>query len=92
MAEGRGKKQKSPTRLHERGRCANVCEIRLFALNRCLGSKHYLEDFENLDITQVRGLHFSFRIDFEAALAFRKARGEYLREYQYQPLEVEVYI
>jgi len=46
----------------------------------------------NLDITEVRGLCFSFSIDFEAALAFRRARGDYLREYQYQPLEVEVYI
>ena len=51
-----------------------------------------MEDFENLDITQVRGLCFTLRIDFEAALAFRRARGEYLREYQYEPLEVEVYI
>ena len=62
------------------------------AFNGRLRGNHYLEDFENLDITEVRGLCFSFSVDFEAALAFRKARGEYLREYQYQPLEVEVYI
>jgi hypothetical protein len=40
----------------------------------------------------IRWLCFSFKIDFEEALAFRRERGEYLREYQYEPLEVEVYI
>jgi hypothetical protein len=41
---------------------------------------------------RVCGLWFSFKIDFEAALAFRRARGEYLREYQYEPLVVEVWV
>jgi hypothetical protein len=47
---------------------------------------------KNLDFTRVCGLWFSFEIDYKAALAFRRARGEYLREYQYEPLTVEVYI
>jgi hypothetical protein len=57
-----------------------------------LGGKDSLNDFKNLDSMRVCGLGFSFKIDFESALAFRRSRGEYLREYQYEPLEIEVYI
>jgi hypothetical protein len=51
-----------------------------------------LEELKNVDFMRVCGIGFSFKIDFAAALAFRRARGEYLREYQYEPLEVEVWV
>jgi hypothetical protein len=51
-----------------------------------------LEELKNVDSMRVCGIGFKFGIDFEAALAFRRARGEYLREYQYEPLEVEVWV
>jgi len=57
-----------------------------------LCGKDSLEDTKNPDFTRVCRLGFSFKIDFEQALAFRKLRGEYLREYQFSPLKVEVYI
>ncbi|MDR1570584.1 MAG: hypothetical protein LBS72_08880 [Oscillospiraceae bacterium] len=47
---------------------------------------------KSLDFTHISGLGVNFKIDFEQALAFRKARGEYLRAYQYEPMTVEVYI
>jgi len=67
-------------------------EQTLFPLYRRLCCIDSTEDFESLENTQVCGLGFSFGIDFEAALAFRKAHGDYLREFQYSPLEVVVYL
>jgi hypothetical protein len=61
-------------------------------VSSCLGGKDSLDDLKNIDLTHIYGIGFSFKIDFEAALAFRRARGEYLRAYQYEALEVEVYI
>lgn len=37
-------------------------------------------------------LYFDFTIDYEQALAFRKANGGYLRKGQWEDLTVEVYI
>ncbi|MDD4422177.1 MAG: recombinase family protein [Eubacteriales bacterium] len=37
-------------------------------------------------------LYFEFTVDYEAAKAFRKANGDYLREFQWTDLTVEVYI
>lgn len=43
-------------------------------------------------IGRSSNLHFDFKIDFEQALAFRKANGDYLRKGQWKDLTVEVYI
>jgi len=51
-----------------------------------------LDDFKTLDFTQVCRIGFSFKIDFEKARAFRKARGEYLREHQFNDFTVDVFI
>lgn len=37
-------------------------------------------------------LYFDFTIDYEQALAFRKANGGYLRKGQWKDITVEVYI
>ncbi|MDD3833693.1 MAG: hypothetical protein PHR18_07340, partial [Oscillospiraceae bacterium] len=37
-------------------------------------------------------LYFEFTVDYEAAKSFRKANGDYLREFQWTDLTVEVYI
>lgn len=37
-------------------------------------------------------LYFELSIDYEKALAFRKANGDYLRKGQWKDLQVEVYI
>ena len=37
-------------------------------------------------------IYFDFTIDYEQALAFRKANGGYLRKGQWEDLTVEVYI
>ena len=54
--------------------------------------KDSLEELKNLDFMRVCGIGFSFKIDFGAALAFRRSRGEYLREHQFKTLEVDVWI
>ncbi len=37
-------------------------------------------------------LHFDFSIDYEEALKYRQANGQYLRRNQWQDLTVQVYI
>jgi hypothetical protein len=64
----------------------------ILTADRRLCGECSLEELKNLDFMRVCGIGFSFKIDFAAALAFRRARGEYLREHQFQTLEVEVWI
>lgn len=37
-------------------------------------------------------MYFDFKVDYEKALAFRKANGGYLRKGQWKDITVEVYI
>ena len=43
-------------------------------------------------ISSATTLYFNFTIDYDQALAFRRANGDYLRERQWKDLTVEVYI
>jgi len=66
--------------------------VRLLLFDSRLCCKYSMDELKNIDFMRVCGLGFSFKIDFEQALAFRRERGEYLREYQFKELEVEVWI
>lgn len=37
-------------------------------------------------------MYFDFKVDYEQALAFRKANGGYLRKGQWKDITVEVYL
>lgn len=43
-------------------------------------------------VGRASNLYFELGIDYEKALAFRKANGDYLRKGQWKDLQVEVYI
>jgi len=66
--------------------------VRLLLFDRRLCCCESLEELKNADFMRVCGIGFKFKIDFEAALTFRRSRGEYLREHQFQTLEVDVWI
>ena len=65
-------------------------------INPCLERFNYWgfrrDKYFSLNGFVRRHLHFDFKIDFEQALAFRKANGDYLRKGQWKDLTVEVYI
>lgn len=70
----------------------NLFPFVLQTMESRLCCKCSMEELKNVDFMRVCGIGFSFKIDFPAALEFRRGRGEYLREFQFSPLEVEVWI